>query len=104
MENKPLNIAVRPWQIPCLPKILLTKEKDATTSPVKHPRQMLTTSELKLLSQQSNAAGLMQLTGHLAVLGVSGYLWLAPWLNIGLRLLALVVYGFSLATTFAPRA
>jgi len=63
---------------------------------------MLTTSELKLLSQQSNAAGLMQLTGHLAVLGVSGYLWLAPWLNIGLRLLALVVYGFSLATTFAP--
>ena len=64
---------------------------------------MLTTSELKLLSQQSNAAGLMQLTGHLAVLG--GLAVICGWhrgSNIGLRLLALVVYGFSLATTFAP--
>jgi fatty acid desaturase len=80
----------------------LHKAEDATPSPVKNPRQFLTASELKSLSQQSNAVGLLQLAGHLAVLGVSGYLWLAPGFNSWLRLLALVVYGFSLATTFAP--
>jgi len=66
------------------------------------PRQILPASELKALSQQSNRAGWLQLCGHLAILGSSGYLWLAPWPEIWLKLLALLIYGFTLATTFAP--
>jgi fatty acid desaturase len=81
-----------------------SSEEDGVVSvtPPLNPRQILTTSELKALSQQSNVAGLLQLAGHLAILGVSGYLWLAPWPNVWLRLPALLVYGFALATTFAP--
>jgi fatty acid desaturase len=75
---------------------------ETLSNSVINPRQILTTAELKALSQQSNTAGLLQLAGHLAILGVSGYLWLTPGLHGALRLLALVVYGFSLATTFAP--
>jgi fatty acid desaturase len=76
-------------------------EKVAVTPAAAHTRQLLTTAELKALSQQSNALGLRQLIGHFGILGISGYWWLAPWPSIGLRLPALVVYGFSLAATFA---
>ena len=64
------------------------------------PKQILDPSNLKALNQRSNLRGLARLSGHLAVMLVSGYLWLnaASW---GLRLPALVVYGFSFAAMFA---
>jgi fatty acid desaturase len=73
---------------------------DATIFAV-HPRQILTTAELKALSQQSNIAGLLQLLGHVAILGGSGYLWLAHCPMMWVTIPALILYGFSLASTFA---
>lgn len=85
---------------PVSPPPDLVKTKTAKTAAI--PRQILTPAELKALSQQSNAAGLLQLAGHLAILGSSGYLWLAQWPGLWLKLPALVAYGFALATLFAP--
>lgn len=73
---------------------------EATTVPPQ-PRQILSVSELKDLNTRSNRQGLVQLTGHLAVMGVSGYLWghnLDNWL---IALPTVVIYGFSLASMFA---
>jgi fatty acid desaturase len=66
------------------------------------PRQVFSEAGLTALNQRSNAKGAMQLLGHLAVMGLSGYLWLThltvPWIGWP----ALVVYGFSFAAMFAP--
>ncbi|MCS6815530.1 MAG: fatty acid desaturase, partial [Cyanobacteria bacterium] len=65
------------------------------------PRQILTVQQLTALNQRSNRAGILQLAGHLAILGISGYLWgtnhSAGWIAVP----AIVVYGFSLAAMFA---
>ncbi|WP_287130189.1 fatty acid desaturase family protein [Candidatus Cyanaurora vandensis] len=58
--------------------------------------QLLSPSELQILNARSNWRGTGQLAGHLAVLGVSGYLWATYW-----ALPALIIYGFSLAAMFA---
>ncbi|MDA0265737.1 MAG: fatty acid desaturase [Cyanobacteria bacterium] len=68
------------------------------------PHHLLSTPALKALNQRSNGWGLLQLAAHLTVLGMSGYGWSQGWSQgpswwAGL---ALVVYGFSLATMFAP--
>ena len=73
---------------------------EATTIPPK-PRQILAVSELKDLNTRSNWQGLVQLTGHLAAMLLSGYLWgnnLDNWL---IALPMVVIYGFSLASMFA---
>ena len=64
-------------------------------------KQLLAAAELKLLNQKANFPGLVRLLGHLAVMIISGYLWLTidNWL---FKLPALVIYGFSLAAMFAP--
>lgn len=65
-----------------------------------NPRQSLTVQQLTALNQRSNRAGALQLLGHLAILGVSGYLWITnhgTWLGLP----AIIVYGFSLAAMFA---
>ena len=64
-------------------------------------KQLLAATELKLLNQKANFPGLVRLLGHLAVIIISGYLWLTVdnWL---FKLPALVIYGFSLAAMFAP--
>ena len=64
-------------------------------------KQLLAATELKLLNQKANLPGLVRLLGHLAVMIISGNLWLTVdnWL---LKLPALVIYGFSLAAMFAP--
>jgi len=64
-------------------------------------RQLLTAPELNVLNARSNRKGFVQLTGHLAVMGVSGYLWGANLDHWYWALPALVVYGFSLAAMFA---
>jgi fatty acid desaturase len=89
------------------------------------PNQILSAQTLKDLNIKSNLWGCLQLTGHLAIMGISGYLWGTnlsnlslsslnldslsldnlDWQNLGyggITLVALLVYGFSLAAMFAP--
>jgi len=94
------------------------------------PSQILSAQTLKDLNTKSNLWGYLQLTGHLTVMGISGYLWGTnlsslslssldlysfnldslnlhnlDWQNLsrwGITLAALLVYGFSLAAMFAP--
>lgn len=67
----------------------------------------LTVGELQHLNQKSDWKGVRQLAGHLGILALSGALWGLglggnPWVPWGIALPALVIYGFSLATMFAP--
>ncbi len=63
------------------------------------PNKLLSAQELASLNEKSNLKGLIRLAGHLAIMGVSGYLWGAYGL---LALPALVIYGFSFAAMFSP--
>lgn len=65
------------------------------------PKQILNPPQLKTLNARSNWRGLIQLVGHLGVMGGSGYLWTTAhsWI---IRLPALIIYGFSFAAMFAP--
>ncbi len=62
---------------------------------------LFSTQELSDLNVRSDRKGLLQLAGHLVVMGVSGYWWATHQGEL-LALPALVVYGFSLASMFAP--
>jgi fatty acid desaturase len=75
---------------------------DSKTSPQHKPRQILSVKQLNALSDRSNAQGLLQLAGHLAVMGLSGYVWVTNFGNWSLAIPALVIYGFSIAAMFAP--
>ncbi len=68
------------------------------------PSQILSAQDLSILNTKSNLLGWLQLTGHLTVMGISGYLWGINLenQNLGIALPALVIYGFTLATMFAP--
>lgn len=66
-----------------------------------NPRQLLPSDRLKPLNQRSNVKGALQFLGHLAVMGLSGYLWATQRSHWAIALPALIVYGFSLATMFA---
>jgi fatty acid desaturase len=62
--------------------------------------QILNLKELETLNTRSNWRGIIQLLGHLTILVISGYLWLATadwWIKIP----ALITYGLGLATMFA---
>lgn len=63
----------------------------------------LNSEALRALNTRSTLKGLIQLFGHFAILGISGYLWGA---NLGhnwaIAIPALVVYGFGFAAMFAP--
>ncbi|MBD2515794.1 fatty acid desaturase family protein [Nostoc sp. FACHB-973] len=66
------------------------------------PRQILGMQELSVLNHRYNWKGLVQLAGHLTVMGCSGYVWgmnFGDWL---LAIPALTIYGFCLACMFAP--
>jgi fatty acid desaturase len=65
------------------------------------PKQILDSSELKILNARSNWRGLGQLTGHLGVMLGSGYLW-ATVDNWIVKIPALIIYGFTFAVMFAP--
>ena len=70
---------------------------------VKQPNessQILTAETLKALNTRNNWRGFTQLAGHLTVMGTSGYFW-AMGDNWWIKILALIIYGFSLATMFA---
>ncbi|MBD1843357.1 fatty acid desaturase family protein [Cyanobacteria bacterium FACHB-63] len=63
----------------------------------------LSSEALKALNTRSTLKGLFQLFGHLAILGISGYLW---GTNLGhnwaIAIPAVIVYGFGFAAMFAP--
>ena len=61
---------------------------------------VLSATDLRQLNTKSDVRGLVQLGGHLTVLGFSGYLWSSQAWPVALP--ALVLYGFSLAAMFAP--
>jgi fatty acid desaturase len=61
------------------------------------PERILSATELGSLNPRPNFQGSIRLSGHLAVMVLSGYLWTMYPLAIPL----LVVYGFSLASMFA---
>ncbi|MBH8573842.1 fatty acid desaturase family protein [Nostocaceae cyanobacterium CENA369] len=75
---------------------------DSKTDKQYNARQILTLQELSVLNDRSNRKGLVHLTGHLTIIGCSGYLWATNWGNWLLAIPALVIYGFSLAAMFAP--
>lgn len=64
--------------------------------------QILSAEELGVLNERSDRKGLLQLAGHLGIMGVSGYLWISHLTNLPIAIPAVIVYGFSLASMFAP--
>jgi fatty acid desaturase len=73
-----------------------------TTPILPDPQRLIPSERLRQLNVRSNSAGLRQLLGHLAVMAVSGSLWVTQkGVNGWIALPALVVYGASLATMFA---
>lgn len=73
---------------------------DPAAEPLANPRQLLPLHKLAALNQRSNLAGVLRLTGHLAVIVLSGYFWgtASGWL----KLPALLAYGVGLALMFCP--
>lgn len=69
---------------------------------VSNPRQILASEALEALNGRSNLKGGLQLAGHLVIMGISGYLWVTNLDHWMLAFPALVVYGFSFASMFAP--
>lgn len=65
------------------------------------PRQILSAQDLKHLNERSNFKGFLQLAKHLLVMGLSGFFWATQRDEWAIALLALIVYGFSLAAMFA---
>jgi fatty acid desaturase len=66
------------------------------------PSQILSADDLRVLNTKSDLQGWRQLTGHLTIMGISGYLWANNLHNLSIALPALLIYGFSLAAMFAP--
>ena len=79
---------------------MLTDSVQSPQGSVDQPHKILAVHELKALNVRSNGAGFVRFALHLAVLGISGFLWgSAPgWLKIP----ALLVYGIGLAMMFCP--
>jgi fatty acid desaturase len=67
-------------------------------------KKLLTSKDLGQLNLKSDRKGFLQLAGHLGVLGASGWLWgnyQGGNYQMAIAILALFVYGFSLASMFA---
>ena len=79
---------------------MLTDSVEFSKGSVDKPHKILAVRELKALNVRSNVAGFVRLTLHLAVLGVSGWLWgtVPGWF----KLPVLLVYGIGLAVMFCP--
>jgi fatty acid desaturase len=74
----------------------------ASSAQTNSPERIFSPEDLKHLNQRSNWKGTVQTLGHLAILAVSGGLWATQRQLWWVAIPALVVYGFSLATAFAP--
>jgi fatty acid desaturase len=85
--------------------IVLNEEKVSASSSGSNyltTTQVFSNEQLNQLNQRSNWKGLVRLGGHLSVMGLSGYWWITHLDSLTLELPALVVYGFSFASMFAP--
>jgi fatty acid desaturase len=96
-----------------MPKILTQDEVESPLAPgfdrasqaaaaYLSPRQMFSDAGLAELNQRSNGKGALQFLGHLGVMGLSGWLWLTHLDALWIGIPALIVYGFSFASMFAP--
>jgi len=65
------------------------------------PSALFSVQELAALNQRSDMKGWQQFVKHLAVMGVSGALWVWSGERWWVGIPALIVYGFSLASMFA---
>jgi fatty acid desaturase len=75
------------------------KEADVT-KPNQH--RILSRQQINILNERSNYLGTIQLGLHLTIAGCSGYLYASNFGNWLLAIPALVIYGFSIASMFAP--
>ncbi|WP_009547196.1 fatty acid desaturase [Crocosphaera subtropica] len=64
------------------------------------PQDVFSKDELAQLNQHSNVKGLVQLLGHLAIIMVTGFVWLDID-NLVIQIPSLIIYGFSIASMFA---
>lgn len=64
--------------------------------------RLLSKDVLATLNEKNNRAGWIQLLGHLAIMGISGYFWGTNLAAPIIALPALGIYGFTLASLFAP--
>ncbi|BAY37526.1 fatty acid desaturase [Nostoc sp. NIES-2111] len=82
----------------------ITQLESSHPQTAKHqkPHQILSAQDIKVLNTRSNSKGLLQLTLHLTIMACSGYLWGTNWGNWALAIPSFVVYGFSIASMFAP--
>jgi fatty acid desaturase len=65
------------------------------------PKAVFSVVGLQELNERSDLQGAIQLSGHLMVMGITGYWWLTHTNSI-LGIPALLIYGFSIAAMFAP--
>ncbi len=79
---------------------MLTDSVQSPKASVSEPHKILAICELKALNTRTNLNGYIRLGLHVAVLGVSGYLWgsLSGWLKVP----TLLIYGIGLALMFCP--
>jgi len=75
------------------------KEADATKQ---SQHQILSREQINVLNKRSNYLGTLQLGVHLVLAGCSGYLYASNFGNWLVAIPALAVYGFSIASMFAP--
>ena len=64
--------------------------------------RILSRQEINVLNEQSNYLGIVQLGVHLTIAGCSGYLYASNFGNWWVAIPALFIYGFSIASMFAP--
>lgn len=84
------------------PKLVQEFDRSAATATdYLSPKAIFSATGLQELNERSNGQGTVQLTGHLMVMGVSGYWWLSHTDSV-LGIPALLIYGFSIAAMFAP--
>lgn len=67
-----------------------------------NPHQILAVDTLATLNERADVKGWLQFAGHLSIMGISGYVWATQVGHGWLAIPALVIYGFSFASMFAP--
>jgi len=85
--------------MPCDAQPQLLKEADASKQ---NQHRILSRQEINVLNERSNYLGTIQLGVHLIIVGCSGYLYASNLGNWLVAIPALVIYGFSIASMFAP--
>lgn len=82
--------------------VIHSSDSFSNSTDAPNPRQLFSTETLNQLNERSDIKGLLHLAGHLLVMGMSGYLWATQRDTWWIAVPALVVYGFSFASMFAP--